>query len=52
MKKIFWSYEVTQNNYLFDKIDLIDSKMQLAEQGIIFQSNAYLIFEVWRFVIF
>lgn len=29
-----------------DKIGLIDSEMQLAEQCIIFQSNAYLIFQV------
>lgn len=29
-----------------DKIDLIDSEVQLAEQCIVFQSNAYLIFQV------
>lgn len=35
-----------------DKIDLIDSKMQVAEWCIIFQSNAFLIFQMWRFLIF
>lgn len=35
-----------------DKIDLTDSKMQLAEWCIIFESNAYFIFQMWRFVIF
>lgn len=30
----------------FDKIHLIDSEVQLAKQCIIFQSDAYLIFQV------